>query len=115
MRIESGNLKEDIEPKSMETKQQILARLKAKYNTELTPQSDFTKLPDEILANAHLYGWYDKVSIQANVEVSRRLNEANSKSARRIELLTKVLVFLAVVQILIMIFQFLPNFLIGKF
>ena len=57
----------------METKEQIKERLKKEYNTELTPNSDFTKLPDEILANAHLYDWYDKVSIQANVEMSRRL------------------------------------------
>jgi len=33
-------------------------------------------LPDEILANIHLYDWVDKVSIQANVEMSRRLKTA---------------------------------------
>ena len=60
----------------METKEQIKERLKKEYNAELTPNSDFTKLPDEILANAHLYDWYDKVSIQANVEMSRRLKTA---------------------------------------
>jgi len=47
----------------MESKEQIKKRLKDKYGVELTPNSDFTKLPDEILANAHLYDWYDKVSI----------------------------------------------------
>lgn len=60
----------------METKEQIKERLKKEYNTEITPNSDFTKLPDEILSNAHLYDWYDKVSIQANVEMSRRLKTA---------------------------------------
>src|SRR3990167_6015044 len=60
----------------METKERIKERLKKEYNTELTPNSDFTKLPDEILANAHLYDWYDKISIQANVEMSRRLKTA---------------------------------------
>src|SRR3989344_5704081 len=63
----------------MESKEQIEKRLNDKYAVELTPNSDFTKLPDEILANAHLYDWYDKVSIQANVEMSRRLKEATSK------------------------------------
>lgn len=38
----------------METKEQIKEQLKKKYNTELTPHSDFTKMPDDILANAHL-------------------------------------------------------------
>ena len=58
----------------MESKEQIKKRLKDKYGIELTPSSDFTnKLPDEILANAHLYDWYDKVSIQANVEMFRRV------------------------------------------
>ena len=60
----------------METKERIKERLKKEYNPELTPNSDFTKLPDEILANAHLYDWYDKISIQANVEMSRRLKTA---------------------------------------
>lgn len=60
----------------METKEQIKERIKKEYGAELTPNSDFTKLPDEILANAHLYDWYDKVSIQANVEMSRRLKIA---------------------------------------
>ena len=60
----------------METKDQIKERLKKEYNTELTPNSDFTKLPDEILANAHLYDYGDKVSIQSNVEMSRRLKPA---------------------------------------
>lgn len=60
----------------METKEQIKERLKKEYNTEITPNSDFTKLPDEILANAHLYDWYDKISIQANVEMSHRLKTA---------------------------------------
>lgn len=94
----------------METKERIKERLKKKYNTELTPQSDFTKIPDEILANAHLYDWYDKISIQANVEMSRRLKDATDKSASQTNRLTKVLVFLAVVQILIMLFQFLQIF-----
>ncbi|HOM33189.1 MAG TPA: hypothetical protein PK168_01160 [Candidatus Paceibacterota bacterium] len=89
----------------METKKQIKEQLKKKYNTELTPQSDFTKMPDEILANAHLYDWYDKVSIQANVEMSRRLKNATEKSTRRMEYLTYVLVFLGLVQIVVMIFQ----------
>jgi len=89
----------------METKEQIKEQLKKKYNTELTPQSDFTKMPDEILANAHLYDWYDKVSIQANVEMSRRLKNATEKSTRRMEYLTYALIFLGLVQILIMIFQ----------
>lgn len=60
----------------MENKEQIKSNLKSKYDIELTPNSDFTKLPDEILANAHLYDWYDKVSIQANVEMSHRLKVA---------------------------------------
>lgn len=60
----------------METKEQIKERLKKEYDTELTPNSDFTKLPDEILVNTHLYDWYDKVSIQTNVEMSRRLKTA---------------------------------------
>jgi len=60
----------------MENKEKIKSNLKSKYDIELTPNSDFTKLPDEILANAHLYDWYDKVSIQANVEMSRRLKTA---------------------------------------
>lgn len=89
----------------METKEQVLVRLKRKYNIELTPQSDFTQIPDEILVNAHLYDWYDKVSIQANVEMSRRLKNATEKSTRRMEYLTYTLVFLGLVQILIMILQ----------
>ena len=60
----------------MENKEEIKSSLKSKYGIELTPNSDFTKLPDEILANAHLYDWYDKVSIQANVEMPRRLKTA---------------------------------------
>ena len=60
----------------MEGKEQIKNDLKNMFEVELTPTSDFTKLPDEILANAHLYDWYDKVSIQANVEMSRRLKVA---------------------------------------
>ena len=60
----------------MESKEEIKNNLKSKYGIELTPNSDFTKLPDEVLANAHLYDWYDKVSIQANVEMSRRLKTA---------------------------------------
>jgi len=60
----------------MEGKEQIKNNLKKMFGVELTPTSDFTKLPDEILANAHLYDWYDKVSIQANVEMSRRLKVA---------------------------------------
>ena len=60
----------------MEGKEQIKNDLKNMFGVELTPTSDFTKLPDEILANAHLYDWYDKVSIQANVEMSRRLKVA---------------------------------------
>ena len=60
----------------MEGKEQIKNDLKNMFGVELTPTSDFTKLPDEILANAHLYDWYDKVSIQANVEMSRRFKVA---------------------------------------
>jgi len=60
----------------MESKEEIKNNLKSKYGIEFTPNSDFTKLPDEVLANAHLYDWYDKVSIQANVEMSRRLKTA---------------------------------------
>ena len=97
----------------METKKQIKERLNKEYNTELTPNSDFTKLPDEILANAHLYDWYDKVSIQANVEMSRRLKTAfqgfektivnldskNEKLQKQIFWLTVVGVALAATQI----------------
>lgn len=97
----------------METKKQIKERLKTEYATELTPDSDFTKLPDEILANAHLYDWYDKVSIQANVEMSRRLKTSiqslektivsldgkNEKLQKRILWLTVVGVALAATQI----------------
>ena len=57
----------------METREQIKEQLKKGSGIELTPNSDFTKLPDEMLANAHLYDYGDKVSIQANVEMSRRL------------------------------------------
>ena len=60
----------------METKEQIKERLKKGYGIEPMLNSDFTKLPDEVLANVHLYDWNDKVSIQANVEMSRRLNIA---------------------------------------
>src|SRR3989338_4137974 len=60
----------------MENKEEIKTNLKSKYGVELTPNSGFTNLPDEMLANAHLYDWYDKVSIQANVEMSRRLKTA---------------------------------------
>lgn len=101
----------------MENKEEIKTNLKSKYGVELTPNSDFTKLPDEILANAHLYDWHDKVSIQANVEMSRRLKIAvqslektivnldgkNEKLQKRIFLLTVVgLIFTAtqIVQIL---------------
>lgn len=98
----------------METKEQIKERLKKEYNTELTPNSDFTKLPDEILTNAHLYDWYDKVSIQANVEMARRLKTAlhglektivnldgkNEKLQKRIFSLTVVGVALAATQII---------------
>src|SRR3989304_7969800 len=97
----------------MESKEQIKKRLKDKYGVELTPNSDFTKLPDEVLANAHLYDWYDKVSIQSNVEMSRRLKPAvqslektivnldgkNEKLQKRIFWLTVVGVALAATQI----------------
>lgn len=96
----------------MENKAEIKSNLKNKYGIELTPNSDFTKLPDEILANAHLYDWYDKVSIQANVEMSHRLKTAiqglektivnldgkNEKLQKRIFWLTVVGVTLAAVQ-----------------
>lgn len=104
----------------MEGKEEIKNNLKSKHGVELTPNSDFTKLPDEILANAHLYDWYDKVSIQANVEISRRLKTAvqslektivnldgkNEKLQKRIFWLTVVgLIFTAtqVVQVLEMV------------
>ena len=101
----------------MESKEQIKKRLNDKYAVELTPNSDFTKLPDEILANAHLYDWYDKVSIQANVEMSRRLKEAtskfektmisidreNAKLQRKVFVLSVIAVILAVTQIVPMI------------
>jgi len=101
----------------MESKDQIKKRLKEKYDVELTQNSDFTKLPDEILANAHLYDWYDKVSIQANVEMSRRLKEAtsrfektmisidleNTKLQRKVFALSVIAVILAVTQIVTMI------------
>lgn len=97
----------------MEGKEEIKNNLKSKYGIELTPNSDFTKLPDEILANAHLYDYYDKVSIQANVEMSRRLkisvqslektivnlDEKNEKLQKRILWLTVVGVALAATQI----------------
>ena len=98
----------------MESKEEIKNNLKSKYGIELTPNSDFTKLPDEVLANAHLYDWYDKVSIQANVEMSRRLKTAvqslektivnldgkNEKLQKRIFWLTIVGVALAATQII---------------
>jgi hypothetical protein len=59
-----------------ETKKEIKTRHQSKYGISITPDSDFTKLPDEILANAHLYDWVDKFSIQANVEMTRRLKTA---------------------------------------
>lgn len=97
----------------MESKEEIKNNLKSKHGVELTPNSDFTKLPDEILANAHLYDWYDKVSIQANVEMSRRLKTAlqglektivnldskNEKLQKQIFWLTVVGVALAATQI----------------
>lgn len=87
----------------METKEQIKERLKKKYGAELTPNSDFTKLPDEILANAHLYDYYDKVSIQATVEMSRRLKNIIDESGRQMDRLTKILIFFVIIQILIML------------
>jgi hypothetical protein len=60
----------------MESREQIKKKLKDKYGVEPTSDSDFTQLPDEILANVHLYDWIDKVSIQAGVEMSRRLKTA---------------------------------------
>jgi len=101
----------------MESKDQIKKRLKNKYGIELTPNSDFTQLSDEILANAHLYDWGDKVSIQANVEMSRRLKEVtdrfektmisidrkNTKLQRKIFVLSTIVAFLAITQIVPMI------------
>lgn len=101
----------------MESKEQIKKRYKDEFGKELTPDSDFTKLPDEILANAHLYDWYDKVSIQANVEMSRRFKEAisrfektmisinreNTKLQRKIFVLSIIAAILAVTQIVPMI------------
>ena len=85
----------------MESKEQIKNRLRQKYNIEITPQSDFTIIPDEMLANAHLFDWYDKISIQANTEMTRRLKDATDKAGYQMNCLTKVLVFLAIAQILI--------------
>ncbi len=84
----------------METKEQIRKRLKEKYGVELSPNSDFTKLPDEILANAHLYDWYDKVSIQANVEMFRRFKESNYKAQRTTLLFSLLAGVAAVMQII---------------
>lgn len=97
----------------MESREQIKNNLKNTYGIELTPNSDFTKLPDEILTNAHLYDWYDKVSIQANVEMVRRLkiaiqslekttvnlDQKSEKLQRGIFLLTVIGVVLAATQI----------------
>ena len=97
----------------MNGKEEIKNNLKSKYGVELMPNSDFTKLPDEMLANAHLYDYYDKVSIQANVEMSRRLkigvqslektiinlDGKNEKLQKRIFWLTVVGVILATTQI----------------
>jgi len=102
---------------TMESKDQIKKRLKEKYDVELTPNSDFSKFPDIILANAHLYDWGDKVSIQANVEMSRRLKEViyqfeetmvsidreNAKLQRRIFTLSVIAIILAITQIVPMI------------
>lgn len=101
----------------MNPKEDIKKQYKSKYGIELMPNSDFTKLPDEILANAHLYDWYDKVSIQANVEMSRRLKEAtskfektmiaidreNAKLQRKVFVLSVIAVILAVTQIVPMV------------
>ncbi|MBI2122474.1 MAG: hypothetical protein HYT98_05175 [Candidatus Sungbacteria bacterium] len=91
----------------METKEQVKEQLKKKYNTELTPNSDFTKLPDEILANAHLYDWYDKVSIQANVEMFRRFKESSNKAQRT----TLVFSILAGVVAVLQIIDFISKYL----
>ncbi|OHA53926.1 MAG: hypothetical protein A2Z62_00315 [Candidatus Terrybacteria bacterium RIFCSPLOWO2_02_42_20] len=91
----------------MESKEQIKKRLKDKYGVELTPNSDFTKLPDEILANAHLYDWYDKVSIQANVEMFRRFKESNNKAQRT----TLLFSILAGVVAILQIIDFISNYL----
>ena len=91
----------------MESKEQIKKRLKDKYGIELTPSSDFTKLPDEILANAHLYDWYDKVSIQANVEMFRRFKESNEKAQRTTLLFSIIAGVVAVMQIIDFVSKYL--------
>ena len=85
---------------------------KEKFGVSLSSDSDFTKLPDEILANAHLYGWHDKVSIQANVEMSRRLkneimemNKSTQKYSERLIWLTWVLIAIGIATIATMVYQ----------
>ncbi|MCD6470948.1 hypothetical protein J7K86_00215, partial [bacterium] len=71
-----------------------------------SPDSDITKISDKELANLHLGGWKDRFSIQANVEMSRRLKneikklrETSSKYSRALIWLTVLLAFLAGAQI----------------
>lgn len=108
----------------MANREEIKSNLKNKYGVELTPNSDFTELPDEILANAHLYDYGDKVSIQANVEMSRRLKSAvqslektiinldgkNEKLQKRIFWLTVVGVALAATQV-VQVIDIIKNWL----
>lgn len=98
------------------TGDKIITKLKEKYGDKgsLTLDSDFTELPDEVLANAHLYRLLDKASIQANVEMSRRLkdsikrmNDSSEKYSKSLVLLSVVLLMIALLQLIVTILP--PN------
>jgi uncharacterized membrane protein len=90
----------------------IIEKLKEKYGNKASIGSDldFTEIPDEVLANAHLFGLYDKVSIQANVEMARRLkdsikemNESTEKYSKKILNLTIIMFVVAFLQLFVSI------------
>ena len=93
-------------------KEVIIEEYKKKFGISLNPDSDFTKLPDEVLANAHLYDWVDKLSVQANVEMSRRLKNAitemdksTTKYSKHLIWLTWALIGIGTVTVVTMIWQ----------
>ena len=58
---------------------------------------DITKVPDEELANLHLQGWKDRYSIQANVEMSRRLKNQIEKFNKQSSTYSKVLIWFTII------------------
>jgi len=105
------------------TNEELKKKYKKQYGIDsIDPNdSDFTKIPDEVLSNAHIYGYYDKVSIQAGVEMSRRLkneiknlNKITDKASRITKRLSIVLIFIGIIQLVVILHQFIFTVIEGQ-